>query len=91
MLAKTALDLAGCVERLHAERYPDGCPLMCEACTQRLAPETAPCADCGREHDVDDMTEDGEGGRVCAACGSADPRDRDAELSFDIDKDGGDL
>lgn len=24
------------VERIHSQKYPDGCPLMCEACTERL-------------------------------------------------------
>jgi hypothetical protein len=30
-------ELLELVERLHAERYPTGCPLMCDTCTKRKA------------------------------------------------------
>lgn len=36
----TDTELRAEVERLHAELYPKGCPLMCEACAWRLGRST---------------------------------------------------
>lgn len=37
LAADAARAVVAAVDAKHAETYPDGCPLMCEACTARLA------------------------------------------------------
>lgn len=39
-MTKTEIDAE--VTRQHAERYPAGCPLLCEECTNRLAGKPTP-------------------------------------------------
>lgn len=39
------------VARLHAERYPDGCPGYCMACVERVKPLHVACpAGCGNQN-----------------------------------------